>query len=127
MSSPGLEAITQEQKKASSAGSGTTRKDAATELLSRIWQQHLPLMRERVACLRQAGRDAQKGEFTPEQRTEASDLAHKLAGSLGMFGYPRGSEIAREIEQMLEDTHALDGERLFRLTEDLYDSLPLGG
>ena len=73
-----------------------------TEILSRIWQQTLPLMRERVACLERFARQADLGELTPAARIEASDLAHKLAGSLGMFGYPRGTEIAREMENMLE-------------------------
>ncbi len=37
-------------------------------------------------------------ELRPEERDRAQREAHKLAGSLGTFGLPRGSEIAREIE-----------------------------
>jgi len=29
-------------------------------------------------------------------------VAHKLAGTLGMFGYPRGTDLARLIEEVLE-------------------------
>jgi HPt (histidine-containing phosphotransfer) domain-containing protein len=35
-------------------------------------------------------------------RRDAEHEAHKLAGSLGMFGFPTGSELARELELMLE-------------------------
>jgi diguanylate cyclase (GGDEF)-like protein len=36
-------------------------------------------------------------------RAEASADAHKLAGSLGMFGLAEGTELAREIEYLLKD------------------------
>jgi HPt (histidine-containing phosphotransfer) domain-containing protein len=33
---------------------------------------------------------------------DAANVAHKLAGTLGMFGYPRGTDLARLIEEVLE-------------------------
>ncbi len=95
------------------------------ELLSQIWQQNLPLMRERVACLERWASQAAAVELTPGGRTEASDLAHKLAGSLGMFGYPKGTDIAREMEQLLETEASLDGARFVRLAAELRSVLPL--
>lgn len=42
--------------------------------------------------------------ITPEQQKKAQEEAHRLAGSLGTFGYPRGTQIARAIEQLLIGT-----------------------
>jgi HPt (histidine-containing phosphotransfer) domain-containing protein len=91
------------------------RVTSTAELLSRLWHQNLPIVRERVACLERAAQHAETGELAPALKVEASDLAHKLAGSLGMFGYPRGTDIAREIEHMLEHEAAIDGQRFVRL------------
>ena len=37
----------------------------------------------------------------PEMTSEAKDEAHRLAGSLGSFGFDEGSGIAAEIEELL--------------------------
>ena len=96
-----------------------------SELLSRLWQQNLPLMRERVTNLEQAAQEAVAGSLTASARTAASDLAHKLAGSLGMFGYPRGTEIAREIEHLLEAEGDPEPSRFAELCLQLRSVLPL--
>lgn len=106
--------------------SATTGRLAATsELLSRLWRQNLPLLRERVRTLEHAASEAASGTLSPEGRIGAADLAHKLAGSLGMFGYPRGTEIAREMETLLEADATLDGSRFLQLARDLRAALPL--
>lgn len=63
--------------------------------LNALWQKYRPQVEARVALLE---RFAQTGE----DPHEALETAHKLAGSLGMFGFPEGSAIARKIEQGLE-------------------------
>ncbi len=94
-------------------------------LLASLWQQNLPALRTRVDALDQAASEAATGALTPETRAQASDFAHKLAGSLGMFGFPRGTEIAREIEQALEIDAAPDAASLLRLCAELRSLLPL--
>lgn len=96
-----------------------------TELLSRIWLQNLPLMRDRVAFLEAAAAEALGGTLSPTRRTEASDIAHKLAGSLGMFGYPAGTDVARIMEQRLEAKQPLDGAEFVSLASQLRAALPL--
>jgi len=66
-------------------------------LLAALWQKNQPLMLERLALL-----DRVAANPTPELRAEAIAIAHKLAGTLGMFGYPEGTALAREIELSLE-------------------------
>jgi DNA-binding response OmpR family regulator len=40
-----------------------------------------------------------------DNRQAAQSAAHKLAGSLGMFGFERGSVLGREIEMLLQEWH----------------------
>lgn len=42
-----------------------------------------------------------EGALSGEARASAERAAHKLAGSLGTYGYPSGSRLAREIELLL--------------------------
>ena len=96
-----------------------------TALLSRIWRQNLPIVQDRVVCLERAAEHAAAGSLTPERRTEAADTAHKLAGSLGMFGYPQGTDIARAVEEHLEAPGPVLPELLLRLSAELRAALPL--
>ncbi len=41
--------------------------------------------------------------LTPEVQLQAKLDAHKLAGSLGVYGYAQGSTLARQIEQLLKE------------------------
>ncbi len=96
-----------------------------TELLTRVWKQSLPLFRERVAFLEAVALQAQAGTLTGVDRTEAFNIAHKLAGSLGMFGYPHGTEISQQLEVLLNGDNPLDPPTLTRLAADLRASVPL--
>ena len=59
-------------------------------------------MLERLAQLDAAAAAAHTGTLTPEARTEAESTAHKLSGSLGMFGFQTGTECARALEAELQ-------------------------
>lgn len=96
-----------------------------SELLSRVWQRSLPLVRERVSSLERLAQEATTAPLSGEQRTEAADIAHKLAGSLGMFGFPEGTEIARAIEHAAESGTPLDGTQLIGLVSRLRSLLAL--
>ncbi len=81
--------------------------EATRKLLATLWEKNLPVLRERLALLEAAIQAASTGEITLEQRKEAGATAHKLAGSLGMFGYPKGTEEARALEQSFDSAGAL--------------------
>jgi diguanylate cyclase (GGDEF)-like protein len=66
-----------------------------------LWEQFKPQIWERVAALDRFFQALQDGTFTPQLRFDAEQQAHKLVGSLGVFGYPKGSDVARDIEQLL--------------------------
>lgn len=85
-------------------------------LLADLWRRNLPVIEFRLATLDRAA--AAADPLDPELRAEALDVAHKLSGSLGMFGFDRGTAIARELETMLEASGP-DRERLGRLAAEL--------
>ncbi len=71
-------------------------------LVAALWKRSQPVVAQRVALLEEAARSAQAGQLTTELRLEACAAAHKLAGSLGMFGYPLGTDLARALEAQLD-------------------------
>lgn len=74
-------------------------RERTVSLLTDLWSRNKPLLDERLELLDCAGTQP----LTEEARTEARGVAHKLAGSLGMFGLTKGTELARELELLLED------------------------
>jgi HPt (histidine-containing phosphotransfer) domain-containing protein len=99
-------------------------KEKTAALLKAMWEKNLPLLRERVAVLSAAAEASARGELSEELRVEAHAVAHKLAGSLGMFGYPEGTRVARELEILLTET-VLKAALFQALTEELKILLPL--
>ncbi len=73
-----------------------------------LWSQYQGLMIQRMEVLQQAATELSSGTLTTESRKSAGREAHKLAGVLGMFEQEAGTQIAREIEQILDkDTELL--------------------
>src|ERR1700678_658872 len=71
--------------------------DKTASLLAALWVRNRPIVEQRLAVLDQAA----AGPAAEQLRVEACSSAHKLAGSLGMYGYDEGTRIAREIEVTL--------------------------
>jgi HPt (histidine-containing phosphotransfer) domain-containing protein len=78
--------------------------------LSAIWTRHRDVVLARLETIE---RGTQPGA-TVEMRTAAASAAHQLAGTVGTFGFSRGTELARQIETGLQapnagqpDLHAL--------------------
>jgi HPt (histidine-containing phosphotransfer) domain-containing protein len=72
--------------------------------LENVWQQSRPIIMERLERLDAFVRAVEDGSFTHQQHEDATTLAHTFAGSLSMFGYPGGTELARSMEQWLNIT-----------------------
>lgn len=86
----------------------TTPAAKTAQLLAVLWERNRPVVEERVAILESAiNTQRAVGVLAPEIQVDAANVAHKLAGTLGMFGYPRGTELARMIEEVLEMTDPL--------------------
>jgi HPt (histidine-containing phosphotransfer) domain-containing protein len=59
------------------------------------------VIEERLVTLDRAAAAASAGTLDEALHAEAASTGHKLAGSLGMYGYDEGTRIAREIEVLL--------------------------
>jgi putative two-component system response regulator len=72
----------------------------STGLLA-IFESHKDDFEQRVRTLEQAVAAILAGSLDEELRAAGERAAHRLAGSLGMFGLPRGSELAFELQERL--------------------------
>ncbi len=75
-------------------------------LLRDLWQRKRPMVRDQIQTLRRAAATLESATLTAPLRADAAVAAHKLAGSLGMFGYHEGTRCARELEAMLDADEA---------------------
>ncbi len=96
-----------------------------TAVIASLWQKHLPEMRARIALLERACGGASAGTLSRGLRMEAAATAHKLSGSLGMYGYREASLCAHELEVLLDTDAVAERDRLLRLTAQLRNALPL--
>lgn len=84
--------------------------------IATLWERFREPTMDRVGILEQAAKALLTGELDELLRQQAVRVAHKLAGSLGTFGFPHGSTLAREIEQTLEANRALGHEQAVHLS-----------
>jgi len=101
----------------------TANPDLTRELLARLWTRSLPVVRERLDLLDTAAAAAASNTLTDSLRSHAIAEAHKLAGSLGMFGYCEGTDRARAIEALLEAEGIPSADRLSTLAIELRATL----
>ncbi|MGI0485917.1 response regulator [Pantanalinema rosaneae CENA516] len=85
-----------------------------------IWQQVKEPFLERLSLMEQAIAAFQAGTGSEQLRSQAEQAAHKLAGSLGMFGYHEGSRLSRNLEQGWQ---FLDPSRLLSQLQQWVDHL----
>jgi len=57
------------------------------------------------------------GNLGTELQQAAKHEAHKLAGSLGSFGYPEGSKLARSAENLLINDRSLTAAEIIRFSD----------
>jgi HPt (histidine-containing phosphotransfer) domain-containing protein len=67
-------------------------------VLRSVWEKSLPVLRQRVTVLEKAAQALRAGTLGDELRNEASEESHRLAGLLGTFGYPEGTDAGRLLE-----------------------------
>ena len=70
-----------------------------------------------VAVLEQAKTALLAGNLNEELQQQALHEAHKLAGSMGSFGYPEGSRLARKIEHLLLENSSLSPEQISNFSQ----------
>lgn len=83
--------------------------------LDDVWKKMLPLMLRRVEVIERAHKALADGQLSESLREEGVYEAHKLAGSLGVFGIEDGSELASQVEQILSSGAPPDSSRISEL------------
>ena len=76
---------------------------------------------EKVAIFERAIAQLKSGSLEGELRQEAQAQAHKLVGSLGTLGLPKGSEVARKIEHLFKAENILKPETAQQIEEFLHN------
>ena len=84
---------------------------------ARVWAQFHDVIFERLAAVETAANALRGATLTSEVRQKGVLEAHRLAGSLGMFGLADGTQVAREIEHLLGEQGVLTPEAPHRLIE----------
>ena len=72
------------------------------DLLATLWCRSEDMIAERLEVLRSSYRRLLENSADEGARRTGADAAHKLAGILGTFGLPAGTEFARQTEVALE-------------------------
>jgi len=105
-------------KEQESTGEEESTVELQTEAgIADIWEQVKESTNGRVAILEQAVALLLQNKLSEEWRQQAEREAHKLAGSLGMFGADEGSRLAQEIETLLEKRVSLERNQTQHLSQ----------
>ncbi|MBD2564957.1 MULTISPECIES: response regulator [Nostoc] len=80
--------------------------------VNRVLERFRNSFAQQVVVLEQAKTVLLAGNLNEELQGQALQEAHKLAGSMGSFGYPEGSRLARKIEHLLLDNSSLSPDRI---------------
>ncbi|MEJ6480110.1 response regulator [Nostoc punctiforme UO1] len=75
----------------------------------------------RIAVLKLAADALRKGTLDAQLRQKAEQESHKLAGSLGSFGFPKGSLLANEIEDLFQTQKFISQAKCFYLDKLLME------
>jgi HPt (histidine-containing phosphotransfer) domain-containing protein len=100
--------------------------DSNSELrkgLAAIWQKSLPRVNEQIAALEAIAESLAGGPLDAEEMRTGEREAHKLAGSLGTFGFHEGTRIAREIETLMGSGRSPDPAFMSSLVSALRKSI----
>jgi HPt (histidine-containing phosphotransfer) domain-containing protein len=93
--------------------------------LDSVWQNNLPIIHDRLTSLDAFVSVIAAGVATPQQHSDALNIAHKFSGSLGMFGYPTGGQLARALEHLLNSTPIPDPDRVRDIVRSIRSTLNL--
>ena len=79
-----------------------TRKEQHIEALTTAWSKYQSKSHQQLITLDSAIKALKQGNIATSDRLSAIVTAHSLAGNLGLFGFDRGSGLAKQIEQLLQ-------------------------
>ncbi len=81
----------------------TNKREKHLAALTAIWHKHESKRQQQLATLTQAIASLEANKLELSDRLSAIVAAHSLAGNLGQFGLERASQLARELENLLQN------------------------
>lgn len=103
--------------KAPSPSPVTHQRHQLQAAMARLWDQNKSTIMSRVGVIQQAAVELLDGQLGEEGRREAVGEAHKLAGTLGTYGYYQGSYLARELEHLVQPGEDLGQEETLHVAQ----------
>jgi len=91
----------------------TSSQQQTLKAIAGVWQRFQGRVDEQIKILEQVA--FTESTLNRELLNQAEKEAHTLAGSLGTFGFPTGSKLARKIEQLLKPGETLTPEETTKL------------
>ena len=82
-----------------------------------VWKQFKESTFDRVRLLERSVLALRAGSLSEDERQQAVQAAHRLARSVGTFGFPHGSQLARQIVIMLHPGVPLSQAQISHLSE----------
>jgi DNA-binding response OmpR family regulator len=77
-------------------------RQANRQKLAKTWAKFLPQLSAQIMQLEKMVNALVAGHLSAQQQQQAEQTAHKLAGSLGVFGWQEGTQLARALENLLQ-------------------------
>lgn len=95
--------------------------------INNVWQKFTGRVIEQINILEQAAQGLNQHTLNQGLHFQAEKEAHMLAGSLGTYGFSKGSFFAKEIEQLLkaESTSSIDAAKISSLVQALQQEIEL--
>jgi DNA-binding response OmpR family regulator/HPt (histidine-containing phosphotransfer) domain-containing protein len=106
--------------------SSTATSPQDQQLITEAWEKSQEQVREQVAILEELAIRFLNQDISLDWHLTGKGVAHSLAGSLGMYGFPHGSELAKQIEKILSKSQTLNdeqGQQLYLLVSALRQEL----
>jgi diguanylate cyclase (GGDEF)-like protein len=97
--------------------SAASRSERVAAAIEKIWSERVSAVLDQIDVIEEAVGDLLQDRLDDELRKPAQREAHKLAGSLGTFGFTLGSSIAREMEAIFARGGAIQSSDALRLSE----------
>ena len=90
--------------------------------LTAAWEKYQHKSKQQLAIIKSALQDLKNGNLSNGDRQAAILIAHSLAGNLGLFGFDTGSQLARELEQLLQTDISQQNDQIL-ISENILNTL----
>ena len=96
---------------------GASTQQQTLSAIAGVWEQFKQRVGTQVSLLEQAATALSQKKMDDALWRQAEQEAHTLAGALGTFGLPEGTQLAREIERLLQTETSLKPQDVKRLQQ----------